>query len=111
MSTFSNVEPMENNQKKMPNLRDIWRLLLAIIGVIAVVQELRKPEEERTWHGEVAGFVPYDFRMPTVDRIRDTYWNPAGPVLPGKPFGVGWAINFGAIVRLAGAGSMAEEEA
>jgi hypothetical protein len=101
---------MENDQKKIPNVRDLWRLILAILGVIAIVQELRKPEEDRTWHGEVVGFVPYDFRMPTVDRIRDTYWNPTGPLLSGKPFGVGWAPNFGAIVGLFSSEPTPQEE-
>ena len=77
--------------------RDLWRLLLAIIGVIAVIQELRKPPEQRTWHGKVARFVPYDFRKPTITRFRETYWNPEGPLIAGKAWGVGWAPNFGAI--------------
>jgi hypothetical protein len=37
----------------------------------AVVKELRKPPAERTWHGRVAGVVPYDFRRPTVARLRE----------------------------------------
>lgn len=37
-------------------------------------------------------------RMPTVERIKATYWNPEGPILPGKVFGAGWALNVGAIV-------------
>jgi hypothetical protein len=88
-----------HEERRIPNLRDIWRLILAVIGVIAVVQELRKPAEERTWHGKVADFVPYDFRMPTVARVRDTYWNPEGSVISSKVFGVGWAPNFGAVAQ------------
>ncbi len=97
-----------NNERRLPNIRDIWRLILAIIGVVAIIKELRKPEEERTWHGKVGDVVPYDFRMPTFERIRDTYWNPGGPVLSGKAFGVGWAPNFGALTRLTGQTSEAE---
>ena len=92
------------------DIRDIWRLTLAIIGVVAVIQELRKPEDERTWHGKVAGFVPYDFRMPTMKRFRDTYWNPGGPVLSGKVFGVGWAPNFGFFASGFGGDSAEGEE-
>ncbi len=91
-----------NDEKKVPSIRDIWRLTLAIIAVVAIVQELRKPSDERTWHGKVATFVPYDFRMPTVGRVRSTYWNPEGPIITGKVFGVGWAPNFGALSRMAG---------
>ncbi len=83
-----------------PTPKDLWKLILVIIGVIAVIQELRKPSELRTWHGRVAGLVPYDFRAPTVERFRETYWNPSGPVLSGKAWGVGWAPNLGAVTRL-----------
>jgi hypothetical protein len=97
---------MENRQsdkqKRCPTGRDLWRLALLLIGVVAIIQELRKPSEERTWHGKVAGFVPYDFRKLSVDRIRETYWNPDGPVVSGKAWGVGWAPNFGAVKRLIG---------
>ncbi|HSF86258.1 MAG TPA: hypothetical protein VLG28_11480 [Acidimicrobiia bacterium] len=86
-------------QARRPTPKDLWRLVLAIIGVVAVVQELRKSPELRTWHGKVGGFVPYDFRSPTVDRFRQTYWNPDGPIVSGKAWGVGWAPNFGAIKK------------
>lgn len=90
----------ESEQQRRPNPQDLWRLLLAIIGVIAVVQELRKPPEQRTWHGKVARFVPYDFRKPTMERFRVTYWNPDGPVISSKAWGVGWAPNIGAMKRM-----------
>ena len=90
-----------DSERRMPSLKSVWRLALALIGVIAVVQELRKPPDERTWTGKVADFVPYDFRVPTVERVRNTYWNPGGPILSGKVFGVGWAPNLGALTRLA----------
>jgi hypothetical protein len=89
-----------DEERSGPNLRDIWRLTLVIIGAIAVIQELRKPSEDRTWHGKVAAFVPYDFRMPTMARVRDTYWNPEGSILSSKVFGVGWAPNFGLVARV-----------
>jgi hypothetical protein len=91
-----------DTEKRTSRVRDMWRLALALIGVVAIIQELRKPSEERTWHGKVADFVPYDFRMPTIGRVRSTYWNPEGPILPGKVFGVGWAINLGALAKMAG---------
>jgi uncharacterized protein DUF5808 len=62
--------------------------------VAAVATELAKPEEERTWQGRVLGFVPYDFRPPTWERIRAAYWNPESPHLfSDRVFGVGWALN------------------
>ena len=86
--------------KKGSKVRDLYRLALVIVGIIAVAKELQKPADERTWHGKVGDFVPYDFRMPTAERFRDTYWNPDGPFLTSKVFGVGWAPNFGAVKRL-----------
>jgi len=68
----------------------------------AIAQELKKPPEEREWHGEVAGFIPYDFRFPTVERIMDAYWNPDDPrIFTDKVIGVGWAVNLGRIYKLA----------
>ena len=66
------------DKKKQPSPKDVWRLILMVIAVVAIVQELRKPAAERTWHGKVADLVPYDFRTPTKERIRNTYWNPEG---------------------------------
>lgn len=81
----------------MGSLRRIRRLVqLTVFGlaVAAVATELVKPEEERTWHGKVFGAVPYDFRPPTWQRIRDAYWNPSSDrLLSDRVFGVGWAVN------------------
>jgi hypothetical protein len=35
-----------------------------------------------------------------MERVRNTYWNPKGPLISGKVFGVGWAPNFGWLARL-----------
>ncbi len=88
-----------DRRKGMPTARRIWSLVFAVIGIIAIVQELRKPPDQRTWHGKVADFVPYDFRMPTLERVKSTYWNPDGPILQGKVFGAGWALNLGVLTR------------
>jgi hypothetical protein len=52
-------------------------LRVAAFGMLAwaVVTELRKPREERTWEGSLAGVVPYDFRLPTPARVRQRWWN------------------------------------
>jgi len=65
------------------------------VALAAVCQEMEKPKEERVWHGIIAGFVPYDFRLPSLGKLRDTYWNPYDKrLLTPEVFGVGWAINF-----------------
>ncbi len=74
------------------------RFIMGIgMGLVAaaVYQELQKPPEERTWHGQIVGFLPYDFRLPTLERLRQAYWNPDEPrILTDRVLGVGWAINF-----------------
>jgi hypothetical protein len=72
--------------------------------VAAVATELSKPEPERTWEGRVFGLVPYDFRPPTWQRIRDAYWNPnSDRLLSDRVFGVGWAVNLYRAKELMGA--------
>ena len=68
---------------------------------MAIAEQLRRPSEDRTWEGTVVGFVPYDFRMPTIERARSRWWNPDEPRLfVPQVFGVGWTINFARLVRL-----------
>ncbi|HEX2766592.1 MAG TPA: hypothetical protein VHR55_08165 [Candidatus Limnocylindria bacterium] len=82
-----------------------WLLRTATLAAFAaaIYTELRKPPEERTWHGKLLGFVPYDFRMPTLERIRQAYWNPRSPkIITDRPIGVGWAINIPTALRRLG---------
>ena len=84
----------------MNDLAKLVRTLawLALFG--AVYQELRKPPEERTWHGKVAGAVPYDFRKPTLERLRAAYWDPStDQVFSEMVFGVGWVVNIPVAAR------------
>lgn len=47
--------------------------------------------------------IPYDFRLPTPQRIRDRLWNPEDERLfTPRVFGWGWAINFHAAARKLG---------
>lgn len=74
------------------------RRLAKVVGmgliVAAISQEMSKPEADRTWQGKVFGIVPYDFRPPTWERLREAYWNPDDPRLfTDRPFGVGWSLN------------------
>ena len=75
-----------------------WRRLLGTVAglllVASVVQEVRTPREQRTWHGLLLGFVPYDLRPPTLRRLKDLLWNPASHRLfTGRVCGVGWSVN------------------
>ncbi len=64
------------------------------IAFAAVCQELEKPKEERHWHGKL-GFIPYDFRLPTIERLKETYWNPENNrIFVPQACGIGWTVNF-----------------
>ena len=70
------------------------------LTVAALVRELRLPADERTWHGRIL-YVPYDFRLPTLERVRDRLWAPEDKrLLVPQVFGVGWTINFGRLLAL-----------
>lgn len=83
----------------------VWLIRTAIIGAVvgAIYSELRKPPADRTWHGKLLGVVPYDFRLPTIERLRQAYWNPRSPKLfTDRPFGVGWSVNIPTALRRLG---------
>ena len=83
----------------------LWLLRTAALGALvgALWVELRKPPEQRTWHGKLLGVVPYDFRLPSLGSLRQAYWNPRSPkVFTDRPLGVGWAVNIPTLLRRAG---------
>ncbi len=77
----------------------IFGLLTLIYVIIAITQQLQRPKEERTWYGKIAG-IPYDFRIPTTERIRAAYWNKGtSEIFLPQAFGIGWAINMYPIIH------------
>ena len=86
----------------MDGFRRFVKLVAFGLVVAAVIDQLRRDPEERTWEGSVAGIVPYDFRMPTLERARSRWWNTDDDRLfVPQVFGVGWTINLARLVRLA----------
>jgi hypothetical protein len=84
-------------------LQTLLRLATFALLLAALVTELRKPKEFRTWNGLVAGVVPYEFRPPTLARVRERWWNPEDDrVLTEHVFGVGWSINLARLARMLG---------
>ena len=75
-------------------------IVIGVAGLVvaSVIKELRLPAEERTWHGFVGGVVPYDYRVPTLERVKATVWDPEGSALKPRVFGVGWTFNLGRLV-------------
>ena len=71
------------------------------LAAATVAQELRKPQAERTWHGDLYG-IPYDYRPPTIEKLKATYWAPDDErILMPKAWGFGWDLNVGRLVRVA----------
>ncbi len=86
----------------MERFRRFVKLVAFGLVVAALIDQLRRDPEERTWEGSVAGIVPYDFRRPTLERARSRWWNTHDDrlFLP-QVFGVGWTINLARLARLA----------
>lgn len=110
---------LKHEMKFFRRLRRMAKLAGLGLMVAAISQEMSKPEADRTWHGRVFGFVPYDFRPPTWERIRAAYWNPDDDrIFTDRVLGVGWAINLyqakllleGAFDSLMGGGGSVVEE-
>lgn len=91
---------MARRKKKKPTPRDLMVIfgIAALMG-LAVREQLQLPPEERTWHGTLFG-IPYDFRWPTIERLRETFWNKdTARVLVPHAFGMGWSINFYPLIK------------
>ena len=54
--------------------------VLIVIGAgllgAALVEELRKPAEERTWEGRIWDLIPYDLRLATREGFREAMDRP-----------------------------------
>ena len=93
----------------MKQIGMIVRLISFGVLIACVIKELRLPSAERTWHGTLADFVPYDLRFPTSARFRTTFWNLGDRrILVPTALGVGWSVNLAGLAGLAGLGSTAE---
>ena len=87
----------------MKSIRSAIQVVGMFLVAAAIFKELSKPAEERAWHGRLHFSVPYDFRPPTGERWREAYWNPDDDrIFTDKICGVGWAINFYALLRRIG---------
>ena len=93
----------DKNKKKSSNAGSVVNLVLGILATFLIVrairEQLRLPPGERTWHGTIYR-VPYDFRRPTRERLRATFWNEnTTQLLVPQAFGIGWTINFYPLVH------------
>ncbi len=89
-----------NIPRRARRLRGLASAAGLTLAGAAVIHELRKPASKRTWHGHLWNRVPYEFRPPTMARLRQAYWSPHDSHLfTDTPFGVGWSVNLGRLVR------------
>ena len=74
-----------------------WRTITTAFTVAAIVYAIRTKQPEGTFLK-----VPYDFRMPTLHRLRERFWNPDDPrIFIPHFFGVGWSLNLYQLRRTA----------
>jgi hypothetical protein len=85
-------------QPKGPQL--LTSLLGTALVVASLIRELRLPPHQRTWHGALFGRIPYDWRLPTPQRVLGTFWQPKSTsILKPTVFGVGLSVNLAALLR------------
>lgn len=77
----------------MKKLNRLIKLAGMALVVAAIVDQMKRPADDRTWTGNILVF-PYDFRMPTIERVIERWWNPDDErIFTPDVFGVGWSIN------------------
>ena len=101
--------------------QDVARVLADLGSPQSLARELAAAAEEdddghcetrSAWFaGRVLG-VPYDLRAPTSARFARRWWNPLDRrILVPKPWGVGWAVNLGALAVRTGVVHPDDEDA
>ena len=83
------------------SIRRMAKLAAVAATIAAIREQLQRDDENRDWNGKVAGFVPYDFRVPTVAKVKERLWDPTGPMISPQVFGVGWTVNVGRLLEAA----------
>ena len=75
-----------------------WRVLASLFTVATVVYAARTKRSHGTFLG-----VPFEFRVPTVRRLRDRWWNPGDPrIVTPHVLGIGWSLNVYQLLRRVG---------
>lgn len=73
----------------MRRIMSLWRTVVTVFTVAAAVHAYRTRQSHGTYHN-----VPFDFRVPTLERTRERVWNPEDRRLfTPCIFGVGWTLN------------------
>ena len=74
-------------------LKRLSTTVMLVLATLAILDQVGRAPDDRTWHGRVLG-VPYDFRVPTPQRLLERLWNPDDErIIVPTVFGVGWTVN------------------
>ena len=74
------------------------RSLLLAFGVVVLFRMLERRGVPA--QGRFLG-VPYDFRLPTAERLKEAVWNPNDSrIIRPHAFGWGYSLNLAALLRL-----------
>ncbi|MCI0841336.1 MAG: hypothetical protein J4N64_06140 [Chloroflexi bacterium] len=77
-----------------------WKIITALFAATTVVYAYKTKQSHGTFLG-----VPFDFRMPTWERFKQSFWNPEDPrVFTPRPFGIGWGVNIPQVLKRVEAG-------
>ena len=72
-----------------------WKTVTTALTVAAAVYAVRS----RQPYGRFFG-IPYDFRMPTLSKIKERLWNPEDErIFTPNVFGAGWSVNAYQLVK------------
>ncbi len=78
-------------------MKKLARSLILVFGVVVLFRMLEK--RGISSHGRFLG-VPYDFRMPTYERVKEAVWNTRDSrILRPHAFGWGYSLNLHALLR------------
>lgn len=84
----------------MNALRKLTLAAILSITALAILEQLVRDPRYRDWHGTILG-IPYDFRLPTIERARAAVWSEESDhLLSPHVFGVGWTVNVGRVYAL-----------
>ena len=67
----------------------LWRTAIMIFTIAAAVHAYRTKQSHGRYYN-----VPFEFRIPTIERAKKRVWNPSDRRLfTPNIFGVGWTLN------------------
>ena len=74
----------------MRRTMSLWRTAVMIFTIASAVHAYRTKQSHGRYYN-----VPFEFRIPTIERAKKRVWNPRDRRLfTPNIFGVGWTLNF-----------------